>query len=422
MDALRHLTRLNDISPRQARLVNLRNPHTGEIIDQALVLYFAKPASETGEDSIEIQCHGAPTVISTLLELLAKIPGLRLAEPGEFTRRAFLNGKLDLTAVEGLADLVAAETESQRQLAINQLTGKTAAQYHQWAESLAQALAFSEALIDFADEEIPQSTVERITNIIEKTKAEIAKQLNDDHRGEILRSGIQLAIVGDANVGKSSLLNYLSKRDAAIVSPIAGTTRDAIEVSMDIGGFRVILVDTAGIRATDDPVEQMGIERSFNRAKNSQLLLHMIDAQSVIQNAELKIPNYGPMQLVIINKIDLCSEVEKNFIRDKLSQIGGIAISLKESENLENLWQRLESIVRENLGYAPSEPPLITRQRHRKIVEQVAETLNRIEPSMPREIIAEELRYGVKLLGRITGKIAVDDLLDIIFSEFCLGK
>lgn len=416
------MTEKNYFIPRQARLLNLKNPQTKAIIDQALVLYFAAPASETGEDLVELQCHGAPTVISSLLEILSREPGLRLAEPGEFTRRAFLNGKIDLTAVEGIADLVAADTESQRQLAVNQLSGKTAAKYHHWARSLTQALALSEAMIDFADEEIPQSTYETIDSIISQVKSEIIHELSDQNRGEVIRSGVQLAIMGATNVGKSSLLNYLCNREAAIVSPIAGTTRDTIEVTLDIAGFRLVVVDTAGIRQTNDPVELMGIDRSLQRAKNSQLILHVVDAQSLINGLDGDIPTYGALELLIVNKIDLCDKSEQKKLAEKIAALNAIAISLKNDQNLDGLWHWIEKTLQDHLGFAASEPPLITRQRHRLMIEQALARLQAIEPTMAQEIKAEELRHAVKGLGRVTGKVAVDDLLDIIFKEFCLGK
>ncbi|MCX8500246.1 MAG: tRNA uridine-5-carboxymethylaminomethyl(34) synthesis GTPase MnmE [Alphaproteobacteria bacterium] len=424
---LQILTGKSDFTPRQARFVSLRDPASQEILDQALVLYFKQPASETGEDCAEIQCHGAPTVIRQLLDIVASIPGLRLAEPGEFTRRAFLNDKMDLTAVEGLADLVAAETASQRRLAIHQLSGKTAARFERWRESLTLALGLTEALIDFADEEIPVSTVARIDAILDAIRAEITQELADARRGEIIRDGIWLTIIGSVNVGKSSLLNHLAGKQAAIVSHHPGTTRDIIEVSLDIAGFKVILSDTAGLRDTSDPVEQLGIGLSYERAKNSDLILHMVDVSELLQTGlnaldSYRFERFGELQLNLVNKLDLCSAEERSRIESFCRATAAVPMSIRTQQNLDQLWSQLEQTLTRHLQQGHDEPPIITRHRHRDIAEKILTTLGAIEPRMERELMAEELRHAVRLVGMITGKIGVEDLLDVIFSEFCLGK
>ena len=427
LSVLQILTGKSDFTPRQARFLSLRDPTSQEVVDQALVFYFKQTASETGEDCAEIQCHGAPTVIRQLLEIVAAIPGLRLAEPGEFTRRAFLNNKMDLTAVEGLADLVAAETDSQRRLAIHQLSGKTAARFERWRESLTLALGLTEALIDFADEDIPVTTIARIDAILAATQAEITQQLGDARRGEIIRDGIRLTIIGSVNVGKSSLLNHLAGREAAIVSHHPGTTRDIIEVSLDIAGFKVILSDTAGLRDTCDPVEQLGIGRSYDRAKNSDLILHMVDGSELVQAGQnaldsYRFPRFGELQLNLINKLDLCSVEQRSRIDSFCLANAAMPISIRTQQNLDQLWSRLEETLTRHLQHSHDEPPLITRHRHREIADKLLTSLRAIEPMMERELIAEELRHAVRLVGMITGKIGVEDLLDVIFSEFCLGK
>ena len=427
LKVLRLLSGKTDFIPRRARFLTLRDPIDQEIIDQTLVFYFAAPASETGEDCAEIQCHGAPTVITRLLEILGQIPGLRLAEPGEFTRRALLNHRLDLTAVEGLADLVAADTQVQRQLAISQMSGKMSARFDRWSESLTLALGLSEALIDFAEEEIPDSTVARIAAIIATTRTEIHQQIGDQRRGEILRDGIRLALIGSVNVGKSSLLNHLAGREAAIVSHHPGTTRDVIEVGLEIAGYKVLLSDTAGIRDSSDPIEQIGIGLSRDRAAQSDLILHMVDATELAQKSPEELEThgfhqFGKFQINLINKIDLCRAEERTRIDQLCASSGAVAISIKNQQNLDQLWQRIEAGLINHFQFDPAEPPLITRHRHREIAGQILASLDSITPGMERELVAEELRHSVRLIGRITGKIGVEQLLDVIFSEFCLGK
>lgn len=403
-------------APRHATYGRLRDPFEGTELDDGLILWFAAPGSETGEDVGELQIHGGRATVSAVLEALAKVPGLRPAEPGEFTRRAFLNGKLDLTAVEGLADLVNAETEAQRRQALRQLKGELGRIYEDWRARLIRLLAHAEAAIDFPDEAGEAGEAESLTNDILILKVDIIQHLDDCRRGERLRDGLYVAIVGPPNVGKSSLLNALARRDAAIVSEIAGTTRDVIEVHLDLGGYPVLLADTAGIRESGDAIEREGVRRALARAEEADLCLVMLDA-----TAWPRVPPeirrvIDRSSIVLLNKIDLARPQGRLFIEDRPV----IALSVASGEGMGDLVGQLarEAVARMGL----SEAPTLTRLRHRQALERCVEALDRSTQARLPELAAEDLRLAARELGRITGRVDVEDLLDVIFRDFCIGK
>ncbi len=440
---------------RKAALAQVRR-HDGEVIDQALALWFPAPHSETGEDVAELQLHGGRAVIAAVLSALSRIEGLRPAEAGEFTRRAFENGKLDLTAVEGLADLVMAETEGQRRQAFRQMTGAIANRVENWRSQLIQALALVEARIDFSDEaDVPEDLVAPALQIVRALEGEIASALADGGRGERLREGLVVAIAGPPNAGKSTLLNRIAKREAAIVSPYAGTTRDVIEVHLDLGGLPVTLLDTAGIREADDPVEIEGIRRARERAAGADLVLWVVDAsdfKEAVPSAETG--SILPPIWVVRNKIDLihdsssseCSNrgigrnEPKNQFNETLRYIVNKGLTKRNehefilNEQLFNVsaatTQGLERLIAKLGHYAEqflagAESALVTRERHRRALEDTLAALRRAlagDLATREDLVAEELRIAARALGRLTGRVDVEDVLDVIFRDFCIGK
>ncbi|HTQ82363.1 MAG TPA: tRNA uridine-5-carboxymethylaminomethyl(34) synthesis GTPase MnmE [Pseudolabrys sp.] len=436
--------------PREAALVRVHDPQSGEIIDEALALWFAAPASETGEDTAELQLHGGRAVIAATLAALSKLEGLRPAEAGEFTRRGFENGKLDLTAVEGLADLVMAETEAQRRQAYRQLRGLLGNRAEAWRQKLIRALALVEAAIDFSDEgDVPPDLLKPALATARELKDEIAAVLADGSRGERLRDGVVVAIAGPPNAGKSTLLNRLARREAAIVSPYAGTTRDVIEVHLDLAGLPVTLLDTAGIRATDDPVEMEGVRRARERAAAADLVLWVEDASApAVDETVTKTRTWR-----IRNKIDLLSgksesgitsvlytseskdrsnEALKDMVTNGLT--GSSERKFSQDESVSNIsavtGAGFDALLQALTGYAEShlagaEAALVTRERHRRALKDTEEALGRAlsGPAVRREeLIAEELRLAARALGRLTGRVDVEDILDVIFRDFCIGK
>jgi len=405
--------------PRRAALARLRDPRSREIIDEALALWFPAPNSETGEDVAELQLHGGRAVLAATLTALGDIDGLRPAEAGEFTRRAFEHGKLDLTAVEALADLVGAETEAQRRQAFRQLKGLLGGNAERWRTRLIEALALVEARIDFSDEaDVPEELVAPALAIVAELEREIGAALADAGRGERLREGMVVAIAGPPNAGKSTLLNRIARREAAIVSPFAGTTRDVIEVHLDLDGYPVTLLDTAGIRESAEPIEQEGIRRAQERAAEADLVLWVSDAGD-----RLAAPNAAPGQELwqIRNKVDLLTAA---YLRNEPKSIAKtFNISAVRGDGLDSL---LVALARQATSFlASGESALITRDRHRRVLTDVRAALLRAlaEETHGREdIIAEELRLAANGLGRLTGRVDVEDILDVIFRDFCIGK
>jgi tRNA modification GTPase len=405
--------------PRRAALARVRDPQSGEVIDEALALWFPAPGSETGEDVAELQLHGGRAVIAAVLAALGRIEGLRPAEPGEFTRRAFENGRLDLTAVEGLADLVYAETEAQRRQAYRQLKGLLGDRAEAWRAQLTEALALVEAQIDFAeDEELPEQLVVPALRLVDHLCEEIEQALLGAARGERLRDGMVVAIAGPPNAGKSTLMNRIARRDAAIVSPTAGTTRDVIEVHLDLQGYPVTVLDTAGIRESADPVEQEGVRRARERAEGADLVLWLTDCREPVA-----VPGQWPTVWTVANKTDLLAKGRHEDQRNELTASNiEFRISAATGAGLDALIARLAGFARE---YFTAEPALVTRDRHRRALLDTLAALKRAlaEDRRGREdIIAEELRSAAAILGRLTGRIDVEDILDVIFREFCIGK
>jgi tRNA modification GTPase len=412
---------------RRAMLATIRDPVSREMIDQALVLFFEGPNSETGEDVVELQLHGGRAVIAATFAALSRLPGLRPAEAGEFTRRGFDNGKLDLTAVEGLADLIHADTEAQRRQAVRQLQGMLGDRAENWRLRLIEAMALAEAGIDFSDEaDVAADVAVRALNAARLLQQEIAALLAEGTRGERLRDGLVVAIAGPPNAGKSTLLNRIARRDVAIVSPHAGTTRDVIEVHLDLGGYPVTLLDTAGIRETSDPVEREGIARARSRAAGADLVLWLTDGEGANPDSESR-PEVSDAELWLIRtKIDLRREdARDNNARTALPAEDPhvYELSAVSGEGIDRLLADLTSFARS--AFDRGEPALVTRERQRHLLEQAESALNRAvsEGEAGREdIFAEELRVAAQALGRLTGRVDVEDILDKIFRDFCIGK
>ncbi len=386
--------------PRYASLRRLRAV-SGATLDHALVLWLPGPGTYTGEDSAELHLHGGRAVIDGVADALAEA-GLRPAEPGEFTRRAFLNGRMDLVEAEAVHDLVSAETEAQRVQALRQLEGKLGAQYRDWADRLLGILAYQEALIDFPDEDLPPGVEDRLLETLQSVRTEIATHLNDAGRGEKLREGLFFAIAGAPNVGKSSLINALAEREVAIVSDRPGTTRDALETRVVLGGVPVTLVDTAGLRETSDSIEAEGVRRALARAREADLAMTVIEAGSP--------PPADPGGLLIANKADL----------GRPGPDGALRISALTGLGMGELRARLAAIAQQMT--ASSGAPPLTRTRHRAALTSAAAHLDAaLEADLP-ELRCEDLRLAMRALGRITGHVGVEDILDTVFSTFCIGK
>jgi tRNA modification GTPase len=412
--------------PRRAALARVRDPASGEVIDEALALWFPAPRSETGEDVVEIQLHGGHAVIAGVLDALGRLEGCRMAEPGEFTRRAFENGRLDLTEVEGLADLIAAETPAQRRLAYRQLKGLIGDRAEVWRQHLIEALALVEARIDFSDEaDVPDDLVEPALRVAQQLRDEIVTSVADGGRGERLREGLVVAIAGPPNAGKSTLLNRLARREAAIVSPYPGTTRDVIEVHLDLAGYPVTLLDTAGIRDSGDPVEQEGVRRARARAAMADLVLWVTDGSADGGSADDAAEKMPAEVWWLQNKMDLKPAASAG--RSETRSMNGInrsfAISAATGDGVGDLIEALAAYSKDY--FASTESALVTRARHRLALQETLAALERAlawDHSGREELIAEELRAAATTLGRLTGRVDVEDVLDVIFREFCIGK
>jgi tRNA modification GTPase len=398
-------------SPRYAALREIGPPRL-PIIDRGLVIWFPAPASFTGEDMAELHTHGSRAVIKEVIDAVLSLDGTRLAEPGEFARRAFENGKLDLTQVEGLADLINAETEAQRRQALAQAEGSLRALYENWRADLLNAQALMEAGLDFADEgDVVADVSAKAETIVAALRGSISRHLAD-RRGERLRDGVRIVIAGPPNAGKSSLLNALAKRDVAIVSEEAGTTRDVLEVHLDLGGLPVILSDTAGLRAAEGKVEAEGVRRALSRVEDADLVLWLVDATTPVWEPTHALPSKACV--FVLNKIDLAPSAKAS--RDYIS------ISAKTGQGLDCL---IEALAEEAARATETRPgsPLMTRARHRNELEAARAALGRFgDVSLSPELKAEELRIAARHLGRLTGRIDVEEVLGAIFAEFCIGK
>ena len=384
-------------------------------LDEALVIFFKGPRSYTGEDVMELHVHGGRAVIEAVINTLQKQGGFRIAEPGEFTKRAVLNGKMDLTKAEGINDLIQAETEAQRVQSFAQVDGALSEIAFGWREKAIKIAAHVEAYIDFPDEEIPESTLTSLGDEMSVLIRDIEKGLNDGRRGEILREGFRVAVIGPPNAGKSTLVNWLSKRPVSIISEQPGTTRDVLEASLDLGGYPVIIADTAGLRASTDPIENEGIKRAQEWAKTANSRLILLEPSTEAGFLERLKPN-PECDLVVLNKIDLLP-------RD-LKKEETLAISLKDEIGLDKLLNRLKKIASKRM--VGEEPPVITRTRHREALQSCLNSIKSAKTALlsdeEPEIVAEELRAATKSLGRVVGAVDVEDLLDVVFGDFCIGK
>jgi len=406
--------------PRTAALRTLRDA-ADDVIDRAIVLWFPAPGSFTGEDTVELHVHGSRAVIDALTETLATLDGLRPAEPGDFTRRAFANGKLDLTQAEGLADLLAAETAEQRRLALRQMAGGLREQVDAWRRALIRAGAHLEACIDFAEEEIPEGLVEGVVAEVIALNDDITRQLADNRRGEIIRDGLAVVLLGAPNVGKSSLLNALARRDVAIVSPIPGTTRDPVEVHLDLAGYAVTLIDTAGLRDTVDEVETEGIRRTQARAASADFRLAIGTCLGDGMDSRVTATVSG-VDAIVLNKADLQVPAPGSPVS---GDVPVFHVSALTGQGLDALLDWLTSRVIQRAGTSESMP--VTRARHRHALQAVTRHLarflgNHAESAAALDILAEDIRMAARELGRITGRIDVEDYLDVIFHDFCIGK
>ena len=413
--ALTEITGRNAWVPRRATNVRLR-ARDGEMLDRGLALWFRAPASFTGEDVAELHLHGGRAVVTAALAALAEIRGLRPAEPGEFTRRAFANGKLDLTQAEALADLVAAETAAQRRQALRQLDGELGELYQRWRDRLVGAMARLEATIDFADEDLPDGLDGETRSEVAAVHSEVLAHLADGRRGERIRDGIAIALIGPPNAGKSSLLNALTRREAAIVDAAPGTTRDVIEVPMDLGGFRVVLSDTAGLREAEGRVEREGVRRTRARAAAADLRLLVFDGERWPSFDEQTAGLWDDDTIAVLNKGDL-DGVEAPA---RICGRDAIIVSALTGAGIPDLLGELTRRVGRTCD--GGDGPALTRIRHRRHLRSCCDALGRFGHADADETSAEELRAAVASLGRITGRVDVDDVLDAIFRDFCIGK
>jgi len=416
-------------TPRSATLRTIRDPRTGEELDQGLVLTFQGPNSFTAEDCAEFHVHGSHAVVQGILDAMSSLDGLRPAEPGEFTRRAFDNGKLDLTEVEGLGDLLEAETEQQRRQALRQMGGHLSRVLEGWRSQLVECLAHAEAVVEFADDEedVTDEVMERIAPRVQRLRGEMATHVSDGHRGELVRQGLSLAIAGPPNAGKSSLLNWLARRPAAIVSDVPGTTRDVVEVAMNFGGYPVRLWDTAGVRDTSDAVEREGVARALRHVDEADICIAVVDATEPLDGPHALPPSVlSAASLVLANKCDLVTEPDTHLglMRAAYGATQDLlGISVLSGHNMEHAVRHIEQLVISRMSRQEGEPPLLTRARHRELLRGCIEALDRFLAKPPEvDLACEELRLAASTLGRITGRVDVEELLDVIFRDFCIGK
>jgi tRNA modification GTPase len=404
--------------PRVATLRKINKINTSELIDEGIILWFPGPESYTGEDMAEFHIHGSKAVVDALHASISEIENCRLAEPGEFTKLAFQNGKINLLKAECIADLISAETEIQRQQAIKIMNGKSADKFNSLREKLLKILSHVEAKIDFPDEDLPEDILKNIKKISNEVILNIKKILDDQKVGERIREGFKIAIIGPTNAGKSSLLNHLSNRDAAIISEIAGTTRDVIETHLNIDGYPVVVSDTAGIRDSKNEIEKKGIKLALKKAEDADLKLIVIDAKSIDFKGVLK-ELMDENAILVINKSDLLKED----LSSEIKNFEHVLISVKNNLNLEDLILKIKNKLKNK--FIPSEDILITRERHRQHLEQSLNYLKNFNEKNEAEDFdkaAEDLRLATRHLGMIVGKVDVEEILGSIFNDFCIGK
>ena len=405
-------------SPRVATLRKINNINTSELIDEGIIIWFPGPESYTGEDMAEFHVHGGKAVILAIQNQISKIENCRLAEPGEFTRLAFLNGKINLLKAESIADLISAETEIQRLQAVKIMQGKSSDKFNELREKLIKILSYVEAKIDFPDEDLPEDKIKQIRNNSSKVLYEIIKILNDQKVGEIVREGFKIAIVGPTNAGKSSLLNNLANREVAIVSEIAGTTRDVIETHLNIDGYPVVISDTAGIRESKDEIEKKGIKLSLKKAGKADLKLVVVDARNIDLSGFLN-DLLKDNAILVVNKSDLLKEK----LHSQITKFKHVLISLKKNSNIEKLISEIKNNLKDKFIF--DEDILITRERHRQHLMQCSDHLKSFLQKNDKKDFdkaAEDLRLATRHLGMIVGKVDVEEILGSIFNDFCIGK
>ncbi|MCI5545057.1 MAG: tRNA uridine-5-carboxymethylaminomethyl(34) synthesis GTPase MnmE [Azospirillum sp.] len=418
LKAVECLTDINSskISPRHAYFCSLHDVK-GNALDKALVIYFKAPFSFSGEDIVEIHSHGSKAVIASLLENLGMLEDFRLAEPGEFSKRAFYNGKMDLTEAEGLADLIDAETSEQQKYALRQMDGELKNLYESWRSDLVSVLSYLEAYIDFPDEELPDDIVSNLENTVFKVKNSIQSHLSQSNCGERLRDGFRVVILGEPNAGKSSLLNTLAKREAVIVSDVAGTTRDAIDVYLNIGGYPVIFTDTAGLHSTEEQIEKKGIEIAYEKAEDADLIVALIDGKNPnVEQFEKLSTSCKNKIIYVVNKSDILSQEQCYSFIEK----GFMVISAKQKSGINSLINKVNNRIASE--FTGNSSALITRQRYREVLNDVFKNLNDFNLNKSIELAAEDIRLAARNIGKITGRIEVDEILDKIFGSFCIGK
>jgi len=405
-------------SPRVATLRKINNINTSELIDEGIIIWFPGPHSYTGEDMAEIHIHGGKSVILAVQKEISKIKNCRLAEPGEFTKLAFQNGKINLLKAESIADLISAETEIQRLQALKIMEGKSSKRFNQLREKLLKLLSFVEAKIDFPDEDLPEDNIKSLKKDSNDVLTKIKKILDDQKVGEIIREGFKIAIIGPTNAGKSSLLNNLSNREVAIVSEIAGTTRDVVETHLNLDGYPVIISDTAGIRDSKDEIEKKGIKLSLKKAENADLKLVVVDAKNV-DFSDFLTDIIKKNAILVVNKSDLL----EGELDPKILEIDHVLISLKRNLNIDKLISKIKDKLKNK--FISNEDILITRERHRQHLIQCVEHLeNFLDKNEIKDFdkAAEDLRLATRHLGMIVGKVDVEEILGSIFNDFCIGK
>ena len=408
-----------DIKPRVATLKKIRKINSREVIDEGIILWFPGPKSYTGDDMLEFHVHGSRAVIDALLNEISKIEKCRVAEPGEFTKNAFQNGKISLLEAESIGDLISSETEIQRRQAIDIMSGIQGKKYEGWREKLLKVLSNIEAKIDFPDEDLPQNILRNIKNTTLTVSQEIKKALDDKKVGERIREGFKISILGPSNAGKSSLLNYLSRRDVAIVSEIAGTTRDVLETHLNLDGYPVILSDTAGIRDAKDEIEKRGIKLALKKSENADLNIVVIEPKSGHFTGVLKGLISSENTILVINKSDLAPQAEF----ENYKNLNPIIISVKEEKNLDKLILEIRNRLKNK--FLSTADTIITRERHRQHLIQCLSYLDSFKEKKDIQEFdkaAEDLRLATRHLGMIVGKIDVEEVLGSIFNDFCIGK
>ena len=412
------LTKRDLPHPKVASLRKINNINTSELIDEGIILWFPGPNSYTGEDMAEFHVHGSKAVIQALLKSISEIKNCKLAEPGEFTKKAFQNGKLNLLKAESIGDLIYSETEIQRKQAIKIIEGKSERIFNELRRDLLKILSYVESKIDFPEEDLPKKILDEVKITSKKAIIKIKKILDDQRVGERIREGFKIAIVGPTNAGKSSLLNYLSNRDVAIVSESAGTTRDVIETHLNIDGYPVVISDTAGIRKAKNEIEKKGIRLALKRAEEADLRLVVIEPKSLDFTGFLK-DLFDENSILVINKSDL-GRINLN---NQLKKLEHVKISIKNNENINELIFKIKNKLKNK--FITSDDVLITRERHRQHLESCMNYLlefNKKNEAENFDIAAEDLRLATRHLGMIVGNVDVEEILGSIFDHFCIGK